>query len=241
MLFVADYHKLQVQIETEHCSIPVDERTRMQPELDRLGDAVAEFPNSELYLKLVYHPDSEIYHAQAKLKLPGQTIITGRHSRWLDDALMRMLAKVFRRVEHYKEHPDSQAMVQAQRRARLSENIVAPTAADAGAVGEAFQRQDYAAFRRALASHESWVRDSVGRWIQRYPEVQLLLGEAFNTDDLVEEVFLLAFERYGERPDDVEISQWLHDLVEPAVRSLWHEPEEREAASYARTLASKPR
>jgi hypothetical protein len=241
MLFVADYHDLQVEIDTKECTIPADERSRLQPELERLGDAVAEFPDSRLWLTVVYHPHSGVYHAQAKLKLPGQTIITGHPSDYLDVALMRTIAKVLHRVERYKDRPDPQAVRLAERQAEQSEEVLAPTDPDAGAVGEAFQRQDYAAFRRALASHETWVRTHVGRWIQRYPEVQLLLGEKFNTDDLVEEVFLLAFEHYAERPDDVPISDWLDSLIDPAVRALWHDPEEREAASFAQSFQAPRR
>jgi len=238
MYHVADYHQLQVEIETQQCTIPEDERSRMQASLERLAEAVEEFPESQLALKVVFHSKSEIYHGQAKLKLPGKSIVTGHGSQWLDDALMRTLAKAQHRVERYKEHPDAQAIEEAERRAELDEDVVAAADPDQSQAGAAAERQDYAAFRRALAGHEAWVRDHVGRWIQRYPEVQSLLGEAFDTEDFVEEVFLLAFEHYAERPRGMATRDWLQGFIEPAVQALWHEPLEREAVSYAQSLGT---
>jgi hypothetical protein len=237
----ADYNHLHVAIESRQCDIPEDERSRLQPELERLSQAVDEFPAAELRLTVVYHPKSAVYHAQAKLKLPGGAIVTGHASQWLDDALLRTIAKTVHRVGTYDKRPGEQGVREAKRRVALASGAPAPVEPDAGAVGAAFQRQDYAAFRRALAGLEAAVRDDVGRWVQRYPEVQVLIGQSFSTDDLVEEVFLTALERYGERPDEVPIYEWLRKQIDPAVKALWHEPDERQGVSFAQSLEAPPR
>jgi hypothetical protein len=79
----------------------------------------------------------------------------------------------------------------------------------------------------------------VGRWIQRYPEIQDQVDRAFKISDLVEEVFLLAFEQYADRPTHIRLRAWLDQLIDPAVKSFWRSPEDRQAASYAQTLTGR--
>jgi ribosome-associated translation inhibitor RaiA len=236
MQYVAEWYRLQVEIQTRECGLPEDERLRMQPALDRLGEAVEELGGGQFWLTIVYHPRSQVYHAQAKLKLPGKTIITGEHNEYLDSAVQRCLDKVIRHVEAYKSNPDHQAIEQVRRQAALSTDIIAPVEPDAGKLGEAVQTGDYAAFRRSLLALEEPLRMRVGRWIQRYPEVQALVGESFEIADLVEEVFLLAFEQYRDRPTHISLHEWLASLIDPAVKAFWRHPEDRLAASFAQTV-----
>jgi len=77
------------------------------------------------------------------------------------------------------------------------------------------------------------------RWIQRYPEVQHEVGQSFEIADLVEEVFLLAFEQYGDRPTHISLHEWLDNLIDPAVKDFWQNPEDRVAASYAQSLTGE--
>jgi hypothetical protein len=236
MQFVDERHHLQVRVETKDCQLPADELSRLQPSLDRLGEAVAELAAAELWLNVVFHPKSQQYHAQAKLKVPGKTIHTGEQNAWLDTALLRSLERMIHHVEAYKDSPDRRAAQHMERLARLNDEIIAPVEPDAGELGAAVQEADYAHFRRALFSHEEYVRMRVGRWIQRYPEVQELIGRSFGIADLVEEVFLIAFERYTERPTHNSLHEWLDSLIDPAVKSFWHHPDDREAARFAQTV-----
>jgi hypothetical protein len=60
--------------------------------------------------------------------------------------------------------------------------------------------------------------------------------------DLVEEVYLNAFERFAERPTDVPLSGWLEGLIDPSLKALLRHPdEEHENASLARTVRQAPR
>jgi hypothetical protein len=240
MQFTADYRHTHVEIDMLDCELPGDEKTRIQESLEPLGEDLLDFPASELYLKIVHHPRIERYHAQAKLKLPGKTIITGHYSPWLDEALSKCLAKVRRRAEHYKDEAKPEAVAEAERRVDLNNVTEVATTAEpnVGELGKAIQRQDYRLFRRILTPHESWLRSQVARWTLRYPQVEAMIGEEFENDDVVEEVLLMAFEQFADRPDEKTVSEWLGELVDPAVRELWGDPLEREAASYARTLGT---
>jgi len=236
MQFVDERHHLQVHVVTQDCQLPADERLRLQPSFDRLEEAVGDLASAELWLNTVYHLKSQQYRAQAKLKLPGKTIHAGEQNAYLDTALLRSLERVIHRVEAYQDSPDRRAVEQAERRAPLNGEIIAPVEADAGVLGRSVQEADYASFRRALFSHEEYVRLRVGRWIQRYPDVEELIDQSFSIADLVEEVFLLAFERYPERPTHISLHQWLDSLIDPAVKSFWHHPDDRAAARFAQTV-----
>jgi hypothetical protein len=230
---------LRVEIDCKECQIPEDVRLRMQPGLERIGRDVEELGPSQLWLTIVHHPRSNVFHARAKLKLPGETIITGDQNPYLDVAIQRCLERVVRRIEAYQADPDREALQRAQRQAAQNENVIAPVEPDSGKLGQAASAADYQAFRRALLSHEEWVRMRVGRWIQRYPEIQDQVDQSFKIADLVEEVFLLAFEQYRQRPTHISLHEWLASLIDPAVRDFWHKPDDRLAASYARTLVGE--
>ena len=63
------------------------------------------------------------------------------------------------------------------------------------------------------------------------------VGGELRLGDVVEEVYLNAFERFPRRPADVRLSAWLEGLVEPSIRALMQHPdEERQPASFARTV-----
>lgn len=240
MQFSLDDYRLLVTIDTKECDLPDESRTRMQPMLDRLGQSVQEFPASELWLTIVYHPRSNVFHAQSKLKLPGETIITGNRNGSVDVAISHCLEQVQRRVDAYRMNPDREALHAARQRAEADRPYIAPTEPDAGKLGEAVQQLDYAAFRRALAGQESHVRLHMGRWIQRYPEVDRRIGRDFQISDFVEEVFLLAFEQWPDRPLHLSLHEWLDSLADPAVRALYDDPLEQEAARYAQSFANPP-
>lgn len=238
MIYRADEYRLQAEIDFQDCQISQQERTQLQPSLEDLGRAVSEFAESHLWLKIVYHPHSKMFHARAKLKVPGQTIITGERDASLVTAVRKCLQKVRRRVEDYKAHPDREALREAERRAALTNGIIAPVEPDSGAIGQAILDNDYQAFRQALLAHEEPLRRRVSQWVRRYPEVQTEIGRTFELSDLVEEVFLLAFERYASRPIHLSMHEWLETLIDPAIKTFWTHPEEREAASYAQSLVS---
>jgi ribosome-associated translation inhibitor RaiA len=235
------YRRLDVEIETQGCNIPDDERTRIHDNLESLAEELLEFPESHLRLSIVYHPGREEYHVQAWLTLPGKRIVSGRYSPWLDYSLLRCFAKVRRHVERYKENPDSGAVEATRQRLAAQNHVVPATEHVVDAIGKAVQRRDYRGFRRAISGYENWLYAHVANWIRRYPQAERMLGDKFDVDDVVEEVLLTAFEHFPERPVERTISEWLHDFVDPAVQAVWRDPAEREAASYARSYSTSDR
>lgn len=241
MYYTDDRHQLRVEFDTRNCTIPADEWTRIQGQLTQLGEAVQEFPSAELHVRVIHHPRSVMYHVEVKLKLPGQSLFTGDRDTYLDSAIQRAFQKLLRRVETYKDHANPQAAEVLERRAALDQEIVAPTDADHGALGRAARAGDYRNFRSILSGYEEWLRKRVGRWIQRCPEAEAQLGRGLAIGDVVEEVYLNAFEHYERRPDEIPFRNWLENFIDPSVKLLLRNgDEERETASFARTLREAP-
>jgi hypothetical protein len=236
--FKSRHRHLDVTVDAQHCHIPDDERTRLQEDLARLGDELLEFPESHLRLSIVYHPNQEEYHAQAWLKLPDKRFVAGRYSPWLDYSLMRCFAKLRRHVESYKEEASLPANGTSSARNAVNGAFVPSTEHVLEALDKAVQWQDYRLFRRGLAGYEDWLRAHVASWVGRYPQMTRQLGETIDVDDIVEEVFLMAFEQFAQRPKESTLSDWLSKLIDPAVKAMWHNPDERENVDFARTFGT---
>jgi hypothetical protein len=228
---------LHVEVNTKNCEVTPDERARMQDTLPPIGYATAEFPDPRLWINIVYHPNSKIYHAEAKLRLPGGSVFGGAHDTYLDSAYQSCVRRLLANLEAAKARPDGQVVRRAERRQALDDNVVMPEDPDSGPVARAVDDGDYRAFRRAMVGYEDWLRKRVGRWIQRYPEVEARVDDEPLIGDLVEEVYLTAFENFTRRNTDLRLSEWLDGLIDSALQEyLRHPAVVHEEASLARTV-----
>jgi len=233
--------RLQVEITSTGCEIPADERTRIQTPIAALADKVHDLGEACLWINVVFHPRRAVYHAEFKLKLPGRSLFTGAEDSYLDAALQRSFAKLTRKVDAYLENPDIEAVTAAQRRAEAEADAIAPQDPAAGPLAEAANAGDYRAFREGLADYEIWLHKRVGRMVQRYPNVQARIGDELLIGDVVEEVFLNAFEQFTRRSTDVRLREWLDGLIEPSIRALMQNPDEEYAAlDMARSVMETP-
>jgi hypothetical protein len=240
MQYTDDRYHLQVEITARECQIPADELTRMQQSLEPLGQAVEEFASSHLSLTVVRHPRSEEFHVAARLTLPGGSLSAEDRDVYLDSAFQRCVAKLVQAAQQHQRQPHPR-QTGTNRLSALDRHVVAPEDPDAGPLGRVVAAGDYRAFRSALANYEDWLRGRVGRWVQRYPEAEARVGRQLLIGDLVEEVYLNAFEVFLQRPTDVRLSEWLERLIDPSLKALLRHPdEERENASLARTLRELP-
>jgi len=229
--------RLRVEFTAQGCQLPEDERARVQDWLRDLSMAAADFAEAALEANVVFHPRTQSYSVKFKLRLPGRTLFTGEDDPYLDSALGRCFDKMRRKVEAYRDSPDRGAMEAAERRAALDNNVVVPEDPDAGPLAEAASAGDYRRFRTDLAGYEDWLRLRVGRLVQADEQAQARLGRDLLLGDVIEEVYLNAFEAFTKRRTDQRLGAWLESLIEPSIRALIQNPdEEREAASLARTM-----
>ena len=241
MQFTDDRRSLHIEFSTQECDIPADEKPRLVDGLDRVAAAIGDIP-SELDMKVIYHPRTQLYHAEAALRLPGKTLFTGDYDAYLDSALQRCLRKVIRKAEAYRVCGEDGERQRATAVADMNRRIVAPEDHDALPVAEAARSGDYRTFRGALSRYDEWLIDRVGRWVQRYPALNERVGDDVLIADLVEEVYLNAFERYDERPAHEPLSAWLESLIDPSTLAFLRDPQqELDNISFARSFSRTPR
>jgi hypothetical protein len=244
MRYTDDRYRLGVEIKAGGCDLPTDELVRMEGSLAPLGEAVQDFPSAELSVTVLRHDNAAAYHVEARLKLNGRALVSGDWDAYLDSAFQRCLRKLIRKAEAYRTNPDRRAEAEALRRRdveALNRAVVAPEEREGGALGRVVEAGDYKAFRDAMTGYEDWLRLRVGRWIQRYPAAEARVGTTLHIGDVLEEVFLNAFERFGRRPVEVPFHEWLDHLIDPSLKAfLRHPDEEGENASFARTLRETP-
>jgi ribosome-associated translation inhibitor RaiA len=237
MTFSDESYNLRIELDTKHFDCTPEQIAYFEEKLDTLRKLCEPFPVSDLYITAAFHDRSNQYRITTSLVLPGRTLATGDVSEVLEAGYDRCIRKLVKRVEAYKE-----ALAHTPEQAKLVEGTVyevAPTQEpDAQAIDAAVASGDYKAFRHALFPYEDALHDRVGRYVQRFPEVEAQVGETFLIGDLVEEVFLNAFERYENRPNDVRLGEWLDGLIAPSVRMVAENPaEELENISFAKTVA----
>src|SRR5437899_3875405 len=77
MQYSDDRFHWRVAFDTKQCEIPRDELVRMQHSLAPLGEEVCNYSASDLAIRIIHHPRSNMYHVEARLRLPGQALFTG--------------------------------------------------------------------------------------------------------------------------------------------------------------------
>ena len=233
------YH-LHVEFETVDCAIPADELTRMEESLDAVGIAVEEFPGATVHIKIIHHPRRGEYHVEGKLMLPGETLRTGSWDQYLDSAFQRTVRKLLRKAETYCAAPDEEAIEEARKKSQLTE-VVPPAGRLTEPLGEAVAAQDYRTFRSRLSAFDDWLNRRAGRWVQRYPAAQARVGRGLLISDLVEEVYLNAFEAYVGRPKHLPLHEWLDRLLDPSLKMLLRDlDEETENARVSKPYSETP-
>jgi hypothetical protein len=109
---------------------------------------------------------------------------------------------------------------------------------DTAVLNEAIEDNDYARFRQGVDMFEEGLTVRIGRWIQRYPEIAARLGDEFTISDIVEDVFLNAFEKFSQRSsNNVPPGVWFEGLIDPTVQALLQSPDDEFAnISFARSV-----
>jgi ribosome-associated translation inhibitor RaiA len=215
---------LRIELDTKNCTLSPAELERMEREIDPLREPVHDFPTVVLYISVIHHARSGDYHVRVSLVLPGRTLFTGARDEVALAAFGRCAGKLVRKVVAYKARLGTEA--ERAKAEKGTEQIVVPTRQpDLDALRQAVQSGDYPAFRQSAFVYEEPIRKRVGRWIERYPDFEVHLGSTFTIADIVEEVFLNAFDRFDERPRAVPLGKWLEQLIDPSMKAIWRDPD----------------
>jgi len=216
---------LQVFFDPHQCQPSGAEYDKMLDGLDTLARQVEDFPQHDLRILIEWNNRSNDYSVKTTLLLPGRTLVCNEHDPVMHAAFERCVASLEASATEYKSSLNRVAERQKLEKGTQKE-ILPLTPVDPLALADAVRAGDYAAFRIAIAGFEDPLRLRAGRWVERYPEVQARMGHGLEINDVVDEVFLDAFEQFEHRPNDVPLGDWLGNLLDPAVRALAAHPDE---------------
>lgn len=225
MAYSNESHNLRIELDAKNCDFSAEALDDIQQALNPLRELVRDFPVSDLYITIYFGQRNNEYRVKTALVLPGRTLVTGDHDPHANAAVERCARKLARRVEEYKER-----MSGKPERAKIFEGThqeVRPGWEPDGAVLEkAVAEGDYREFRHSMYPYEEAIRKRIGRWVQRYPDLDARIGRTVPIDDIVEEVFLNAFEQYANRPESWRLGHWVESLIDPSIWALIEHPDE---------------
>jgi ribosome-associated translation inhibitor RaiA len=211
--------KPQVIFDVHQYPLSPGEEQTLRDSLDGLARQVAHFPVADLHILIEGNARTNGVTVKLSLVLPGTTLVVSDHHATAQPAFERSLDSLLDSLRAYKER-----LGQVPERQKLEkgthQELHPEVAIDAAAVEEAVHGSDYPAFRTALLPYEEGVRKLVGRRVQRYPEFDAQIGRGVAIADIVEDVFLTAFEGYANRPADVPLGMWLQGRIEVALKAL---------------------
>jgi len=228
---------LWVHFDAHQCQPAEEEYDKMRTSLDGLALLVEHFPQRELRVLIEFNSRSNDYSVKLTLLLPGRTLVGSDHDPVPHAAFDRCLNGIIDNVKAYKDSlgrvPERQKIEE-----RTHQEMMPSSPIDPGAVDTAARAGDYPAYRAALAPYEESLRVRAGRWVERYPAVQGEMGRRMDVMDVVEGVFLAAFDGHEHRPTDVRYGDWLVNLIDPTLRALAaHPDEELQNISMARSAS----
>ena len=230
-------YNLRLELDTKGCELSPAEIEQMEGDLDSLSKLTKEMPVSDLHVTVAFFQHSGEYHVKTTLVTPGKQLFTGEHDTVSHAAYQRCVRKLVQKLRAYKDRMETHGGERGKLAEHTHSELNPDTLPELSALEESVDAGDFARFREELSGFEGPLRDRVGRWVQRYPEVDAEVGERLPVAEIVEEVFLNAFDRFAERPNQMRLGDWLEGLVDPSIRSLLRHPEEElEAVSFARTL-----
>jgi hypothetical protein len=230
-------NSLQGEIHVTGFNLPEDEGVRMQSSLAHLEAATQELGKSRFTCDAVYHRGPGVYHLRFRLRVPDRTLAVPVKDVYLDSAWQQGMRELAEQVREYRKKTDEGKIKNIPGQAELNMPPLVPEDPQAGKLADAARQGDYRTFRTGLAGYEEWLRRRVGRWVQRYPQAEIQIGDGLLIGDIVEEVYLNAFESFLQRPSAVSLSDWLEGLIDPSLKAILRHPdEEHETASLARTV-----
>src|SRR5262249_5289791 len=157
--------------------------------------------------------------------LDGATLVGNDHAPALHAAFENCLRSLSENVRAYKDRlgrvPERQKHLKG-----MYQELEPDVDPDPAKLDAAVAAGDYAAFRLAAVGYEEPLHKRVGRWVERYPEVNAQIGARLKVADIVETVLLDAFEGYAHRSKGVRFGDWLEALIDPAIKALRTQPDE---------------
>lgn len=211
--------RFPINLDTKHCSPPLAELEKMRANLEPLLKAVEHFPVASLHVLLEQFLRSSTASVKLSLTLSGTTLVSLDEGTHLHACFERCVHNLLADVHAFKCRMGNESELQKHEKG-THQDLLPDVDPDPAALEAAVQANDYNAFRTATLGYDEPVRKRIGRWIERYPAAAARIGKGLEIADLVEEVFLDAFEGYSHRPQQIRFGDWLERLIDPAVKEI---------------------
>jgi ribosome-associated translation inhibitor RaiA len=217
-------YNLLIEIDTHECKLEQEDIDRMLRALSQLGRQVEHFPISDLRILVAFNHRELQYTVKTTLILTGTTLVNSEHGREVYSTFERCLDSLSENVSEYKQKLDAEP--ERHKILKGTHQEVEPTLdPDLSQLNAAVEGNDYDAFREATFGYEEPIRKRAGRWVERYPEVEARIDHGIKMEDIVEGVFLRAFEQFPTRPDGLRFGDWLESLIDPTVKAFQRDGE----------------
>jgi ribosome-associated translation inhibitor RaiA len=216
---------MRVVFDARHCTLAPVQTEKMRDGLDSLAKQVEAFPLSDVRVLVERNERSNDYSVKVTLILDGATLVGNDHASALHAAFENCLRSLSENVRAYKDRL-GQVPARQKHLKGTHQELEPDVDPDPAKLTAAVAAGDYAAFRLAAVGYEEPLRKRVGRWVERYPDVDAQIGKRLKVADIVETVLLDAFEGYKQRPCDIRFGDWLEALIDPAIKALRIQPDE---------------
>jgi len=230
---------LRIELVTQGFEISASEIADMERDLHTLRKLIDPFPSSVLHIAVDCHQRTKVYHVKTSLSLCGSTLFTGDRDSSCHPAFERCVHKLIKKIEAHKSRMSGKT---AWFRPASGNQVCVSSSEgfDSSDLEYVVAKDDYAAFRSGIDIFADGLSKRIGRWINRYPQIQDELGDAITISDIVEEVFLTAYQQFLQRPHDVPPGAWLEGLIDPSIQALLQSPDEEYAnISFSRAVLEK--
>jgi hypothetical protein len=211
--------RFPIDLDTKHCSPLPAELDKMRANLEPLLRAVEHFPVASLHVVVEQFARTTTYRVKLSLTLTGTTLVSLEDAPHSHAAFEHCVHNLLRDVAAFKARMGNESEVHKHEKG-THQDLLPDVDPDPEAIESAVEAGDYNAFRTATLGYEEPVRKRVGRWLERCPEANARIGKGLEIDDLVEEVFLDAFEAYAQRPRQIRFGDWLERLIDPAIKEI---------------------
>jgi RNA polymerase sigma factor (sigma-70 family) len=195
---------------------------RKRPRLEKL---LAPYPEDvrEIRLTISHHehdPRHELYEARGVVILPTGTLAVEATDDDPQVVVDRIVDTLVAEIRRHKEKVRKDCVYKRRNRNREDLSAAGPRLQQHR---EAGNRDDF--FRR-LRPHLGFLRDYARREIRMLEQDGTLHRGELTVDDLLDQVVILAYERFKDRPRKVSLDLWLTDLVDDALEQ-WIKQEPR--------------
>ncbi|KAA5546117.1 hypothetical protein FYK55_04265 [Roseiconus nitratireducens] len=202
-------------LSVEGFTLSPEELAVVSSEINRVRPLVTERPEQLPHVSIRFDPDGEIYHVLIDTEVSGQSV----HSRANDGQWQTALRTAIRKlVPRFEAAVESNGTLGAGRESSDEEAVGrARWALDESALQRAVEQNNYAQFRAQLYPLEPHLHERIGREVRCDVMPDEAHADHLFMADIIEDLFLMAFEQFDQRPQDITFVQWLDSLIAPTI------------------------